>query len=206
MKVCVATNQGGLKDQLSQFFGRCQTFTFVEVEGEDIKDTNVIQNQFASARGGAGIQAAQLVVNEGAEVVIAGNFGPNAFSILNQGGVKTIATQGGVRDAVMRFAKGQLKPTIQSTTPRFKGKGLGMGRGMGTGRGAGMGTGRGMGRQSSPQTPSSQPFQPSSQKKTSPSETPNQNKEQEIEVLEKDAEELEKRLQEIRKRIEELKK
>ena len=39
MKICVATNQGGLDDTVSAVFGRCQTYTFVDVEGKEIKDT-----------------------------------------------------------------------------------------------------------------------------------------------------------------------
>lgn len=30
MKVCVATDKGGLEDVVSDVFGRCATFTFVE--------------------------------------------------------------------------------------------------------------------------------------------------------------------------------
>ncbi len=148
MKICIATTKGGLDDQVSPVFGRCQTFTFVNVEGKEIKDVEVIPNEFAGAMGGAGIQAAQLVVNKGAEVVIAGNFGPNAFPILSQGNAKVISAQGSVKEVVERYLKGELTAVEQPTSPEFSGRGMGQGQGagMGLGRGMGRGGGRGMGR------------------------------------------------------------
>jgi len=90
MKIAIATDKGGLDDSVFPIFGRCTTFTIVEVEGEEIKDTQVVPNQFMDARGGAGIQTSQLLAGRGVDVVIAGNFGPNAFDVLKQAGVKVI--------------------------------------------------------------------------------------------------------------------
>lgn len=142
MKIAVATTKGGLDDTVSPVMGRCLTFTLVEVEGEEIKKTEVVKNDFAAATGGAGVQAAQFVANQKVEAVIAGNFGPNAFGILDQAGVKVVQAQGTVRDMVMKYAKGELEPLDSSTAPLFGGMG---GRGGGQGRGMG-GQGRGRGR------------------------------------------------------------
>jgi len=110
MKICVATDKGGLEDTVSAVFGRCPTYTFVEVEGKEIKDTEIVQNQFAGAAGGAGIQASQFVAGKGANVVIAGNYGPNAFPILNQAGVKVVSAAGiNVKDAVMKYLNGDYR-------------------------------------------------------------------------------------------------
>ncbi|MCK4247318.1 MAG: NifB/NifX family molybdenum-iron cluster-binding protein, partial [Methanomicrobia archaeon] len=84
MKIAVSTMNGGLEDSVSPMFGRCRNFTFVDIEGKEIKNTTVEQNQFAGAVGGAGIQAAQFIISEGADVIIAGNFGPNASSVFSQ--------------------------------------------------------------------------------------------------------------------------
>ena len=91
MKICISTTNGGLDDQISMVFGRCPTFTFVDVEEKEIKNVDVVPNEFAEAAGGAGIQAAQLVAGKGANVMIAGNYGPNAFPILNPAGVQVIS-------------------------------------------------------------------------------------------------------------------
>ena len=206
MKFCIATTHGGLEDQVSPVFGRCPTFTFVDVEGNDIKNTEIIQNEFATAMGGAGIQAAQLVVNKGADVVIAGNYGPNAYPILSQAGVNVVSIHGiSVKDAVMRYLNGELKPITQPTAPMFGGRGMGMGRGMGRsggkgmgrgmGRSGGKGMGRGMGRMMYGTPASISPYTSSAQ-----------TKEQEIQALENQANQLEEQLNEIKKRIDELKK
>ncbi|ODS38925.1 hypothetical protein BEH94_06315 [Candidatus Altiarchaeales archaeon WOR_SM1_SCG] len=148
MKICVATDKGGLEDTVSAVFGRCPTYTFVEVEGKEIKDTEIVQNQFAGAAGGAGIQASQFVAGKGANVVIAGNYGPNAFPILNQAGVKVVSAAGiSVKDAVMKYLNGELQDISQATGPAYGGMpGGGMGRGGGAGGGGGFGKGHGGGR------------------------------------------------------------
>ena len=186
MRICIATNQGGLEDQVSPVFGRCPTFTFVDVEDKEIKNVEVIPNEFAGAMGGAGIQAAQLVANKGANVVIAGNYGPNAYPILNQAGISVVSAQGNVKEVVMKHVNGELPEITQSTAPRFGG--------MGMGRGGGRGMGRGRGR-----VMWSTPAQASS------TTLPPQTKEQELQMLDTQVRQLEEQLKEIKKRIDELK-
>lgn len=211
MKICIATTQGGLDDQVCPVFGRCPTFTFVDVEEKEIKNVEVIPNEFAGAAGGAGIQAAQLVVNKGVQAVIAGNYGPNAHPILSQGGADAISVQGiGVKDAVTKYVDGELKPTDQPTVAKFGGMtgdstglggGMGRGGGMGMGRGGGKGMGRGGGRgmglgKGMWGTPTQSPS----------SVMPAQTKEQELQVLDDQTKQLEAQLSEIKRRIDELKK
>ena len=118
MKICVATTKGGLEDMVSPIFGRCPTYTFVETEGKKIKDAEIVQNESAGAAGGAGIQASQFAAGKGANVVIAGNYGPNAFPILNQAGIKVVSTAGiSVKDAVMKYLNGELQEISQATGP-----------------------------------------------------------------------------------------
>lgn len=133
-KVAVATNQGGLDDQVSQIFGRCQSYTFVETEGGKIKNSEVAQNQNATATSGAGIQAAGFVANQGADAVIAGNFGPNVASVLNESGVDMFPASGiTVREAVQKYMDDELQPVTQATASAKRGIGRGGGRGMGGG-------------------------------------------------------------------------
>ncbi|MBN2251775.1 MAG: NifB/NifX family molybdenum-iron cluster-binding protein [Candidatus Altiarchaeota archaeon] len=163
MKILVATGSGGLKDNVSPAFGRCASYTVVESAEGKITAVAIENNPFASAAGGAGIQAAQYAVDKKVKAVIAGNFGPNASDVLTQAGIDKIAAQGNVKDVVERYVKGALKPVSgptaplkgglsqdgspgQATGPGFgMGFGGGMGRGMGMGRGGGMRGGRGMG-------------------------------------------------------------
>jgi len=150
MKICVATDKGGLEDIVSAVFGRCASFTFVEVEGKEIKNTEIVQNQFAGASGGAGIQASQFIANKGANVVIAGSYGPDAFSILSKAGIKVISTLGiSVNDAVMKYLNGELQEISQATGHAYTGMhggGMSCEGGMGGGSGRGQGGRRGRGK------------------------------------------------------------
>jgi len=139
MKIAVSATAGSLDAMIDPRFGRCAYFVIAEVEKNEIKKSESIQNPAATAMGGAGIQAAQLIVSKGAEVLISGNIGPNAFGVLSGTGMKIITGVGGisVRDAVQRYLKGELKETKSPTTPGFgpgRGMGLGMGRGIGRGK------------------------------------------------------------------------
>ncbi|PMP75037.1 MAG: dinitrogenase iron-molybdenum cofactor biosynthesis protein [Aciduliprofundum sp.] len=138
MRICIATSgSGGIRDYVSPQFGRCPTFTVVDVEGGSIKNVNVIQNPGSFAGSGAGIQSAQIVVNQGCNVVIAGAIGPNSFQVLSMGGVDMRECPPmPVEEAVRAFLEGRLRPATGMGMP-------GMGRGMGGGRGRGRGWGRG---------------------------------------------------------------
>jgi predicted Fe-Mo cluster-binding NifX family protein len=72
-------------------------------------DFEAVGNPAFTAGGGAGIQAAQLVAERGADVVITGNMGPNAFQALQAAGLKIITgAQGTVKNVIDSFRKGAL--------------------------------------------------------------------------------------------------
>ncbi len=145
MKICIASeNAGGLNDIVSSVFGRCSSFTVVEIEGNEIKKVYVVNNPGAEASSGAGIQAAQKVLDEGCSVIISSSVGPNSGEVFRMGGVKMYSAPGmKIEDAVQKFIRGEL-PEINPQGS--KGPGMGGGRGIGGGRGMGRGRGRGMGR------------------------------------------------------------
>jgi len=146
MKIAVATTRGGLDDVISPVFGRCPTFTLVDVEDGEVLSHEVVENPHAGAMGGAGIQAAQLIISKGAQAILAGAFGPNASNVFSQGGVQMVPAQGPVKEKALEFASGRLTPASGPTVEAFAGRGVGTGAGMGMGRGTGMGRGGGMGR------------------------------------------------------------
>ncbi|MGB3458230.1 MAG: NifB/NifX family molybdenum-iron cluster-binding protein [Halobacteriota archaeon] len=201
MKICVTATAGDLNAQVDPRFGRSQYFVFVD---SDTMAFEAMANEAIAAPGGAGIQAAQAVVNKGVSVVISGNIGPNAFQVLSTAGVK-IATgaYGTVQEAVEMYKTGGLNETGGPTVSAHAGMGAtapggGFGMGMGGGRGGGRGQGMGLGMQQPV------PSQPQPQAPQAPI-TP-RTKEEEIEQLSNLANRLEKDLEEVKKRIEELRK
>jgi predicted Fe-Mo cluster-binding NifX family protein len=217
MKIVIATNQGGLDDQVTPAFGRAPTFTVVEVADNEIGNVEVVPNQSASAPGGAGIQAAQWAANSGAQAVIAGNYGPNASGILNQAGIEMLSAAGmTVRQAVEGYTRGELTPSSGGAmaAPSFgpgmgrgMGRGGGMGRGMsggigrGMGRGGGMGMGRGMGQGMWGQGMTPPSFGPGP---GMPSSDVPLSKEEELQMLRAQARTLEEQLSQIKRRLDEL--
>ena len=129
MKIAVSATSGSLDADVDPRFGRCSYFIIVETEGNEIKSHKEISNEAVQSTRGAGIQAAQTVANEGVEVVITGNIGPNAFNVLSQTGIKVVTgVSGKVSDVVKKYLKGELKETTRLTF------GFGPGRGFGRGR------------------------------------------------------------------------
>ena len=130
MKVVVSSTGDKLDAMIDPRFGRCAYFMVVNVENNEIKDFEAIKNLGVTATGGAGIQAANIIANKGAEALISGNIGPNAFNVLSGTGIKIMTGVGGisVKEAVERYLKGELKETSTPTTPGF---GPSMGRGQG---------------------------------------------------------------------------
>jgi predicted Fe-Mo cluster-binding NifX family protein len=135
MKIAVSSQGDTLDSPASPVFGRCPTYLFVEPETMEFE---AVPNPAMSQGGGAGIQAAQFVVNQGANAVLSGNLGPNAFDVLQAAGVPGYLVAGGtVRQAVEAYKAGQLQPmggpNVRAHSG-MRGGGRGMGRGMGRGR------------------------------------------------------------------------
>ena len=91
----------------------------------------MIPNPGAQAGGGAGISAAQAIIDAGTDAVITGNCGPNAIGVLSQSGIKVHVASGNVKAAVEDLLGGNLS---SSETPSVAGH-FGMGRGPGRGMG-----------------------------------------------------------------------
>ncbi len=141
MKVAIPSTGEDLSASVDQRFGRCARFLFVDSETMEYR---AVPNQAAAQPGGAGIAAAQQIIDEGAEVVLAGEIGPNAFDVMSHAGIRVYARiTGTVRDAVEMLRSGALENTKQATGPARHERGGGRGMGMGRGMGRGMGGGRG---------------------------------------------------------------
>jgi len=137
MKIVVTANGADLDAPASPVFGRCPAYVFVDTETMAFE---AVENPAIAAAGGAGIQAAQFVVERGAQAVVTGNVGPNAFSVFQSARTPVYLFGGGtVRQAVEAFKSGQLPTAGGASAPAHAG--MGMGRGTGMGRGMGMGRG-----------------------------------------------------------------
>jgi len=109
MKIGVSSTGENLDANVDQRFGRCKYFLIVDTESMEFE---VLSNENAMASGGAGIQAAQTIAKTGAEVVVTGNVGPNAFQTLSAAGMKIFTgASGTIKESIEKYKKGELKKT-----------------------------------------------------------------------------------------------
>ena len=125
MKIAISSQGEDLEAIVDPRFGRCAYFIIYDTE---TKETEVLSNPALDAMGGAGIQAAQVIVDKGVEVVITGNVGPNAFQTLNQAKIKIFGGASGiVKNSLKKFENGELNELSNSSVPRHFGMGQGKG-------------------------------------------------------------------------------
>ena len=130
MKIAVSSTGKDLHCEIDPRFGRCQCFIFIDPETMEFE---ALDNEGLTAMGGAGVQAAQLVAQKGANTLITGNLGPNAASALSASGIKVYLVPGGtVKDVIEGYKTGSLREAGGATVPPHFG--MGGGRGMGRGR------------------------------------------------------------------------
>jgi predicted Fe-Mo cluster-binding NifX family protein len=126
-------SKGGLSDKMDARFGRCQSFTFVTINKEQIKEVKTIPNPAKDEMGGAGILASQTVYNEGANEVIVGFLGPNAINSLKSLNLKVFQAPNNnlpIREVVDMHINGKLSIVDTPNVGRHHG-GRGAGRGYG---------------------------------------------------------------------------
>lgn len=107
MKIAVSSTGPSLDSTLDSRFGRSAMFLIFDTESgqTQIKDNN----QNLDAAQGAGIQAARLVSEAGAEVVITGHCGPKAFRTLSAAGIKVVVgAAGSVAGVIAKYKDGAL--------------------------------------------------------------------------------------------------
>jgi predicted Fe-Mo cluster-binding NifX family protein len=107
MKIAVTSTGTNLDSQVDPRFGRA---AYILIVDSDSFDFEVLDNkENVNAFKGAGIQAASTVSSKGAEVLLTGFCGPNAFKAMNAAkiGVANDA-KGTVREAVQAYLDGKL--------------------------------------------------------------------------------------------------
>lgn len=87
MRICVSTKDNGPKAETDPHFGRCMYFMFVDT---DTMHMEFVDNPYAATSQGAGVQAAQYIANKQVDVLICGNPGPNAVSVMETAGIKIV--------------------------------------------------------------------------------------------------------------------
>jgi len=109
MKIAISSQGTQPTADVDPRFGRTKWFILYDTETGEFE--SISNDQVLNLPQGAGIQAAQQVVGQNAEVVLTGHCGPNAFRTLNAAGVQVvIGVSGSVEQAIKQYQGGLLKP------------------------------------------------------------------------------------------------
>lgn len=109
--IAVPVMGGSLEDPMDKHFGRCTAFALVETDGERVKGVRIVGNHHRSLERGAWREAAMLVVEAGADVVIADHVGEGSAASLREAKVEIVTGVPNmkVREAVEKYLGGELK-------------------------------------------------------------------------------------------------
>lgn len=83
-KVAISAAVTAVNGEMGHHFGCCGHF--VIAEGKDI---TVVENTARDAAEGAGVKAAQLMIEQEVGVVITGGLGPRASQVLEEAGIRS---------------------------------------------------------------------------------------------------------------------
>jgi len=107
MKIAMSCAAKSPDAELDSRFGRAPYFAIYD---DEIKSFDFINNQQTlNSPSGAGVQAAQNVVNAGVSVLLTGHCGPKAFKAMTAAGIKIYTNvSGSLHDAMAAFERGEL--------------------------------------------------------------------------------------------------
>ena len=109
MKIAISSTGKDLNSNVDEIFGRCSYFIIAEIKNKKTEKFEAIENISAKQMGGAGISAAQSVVEKDVKAVITGNIGPRALDVLNQFKIEIYIGSGLIKEVLQKFIEGKLK-------------------------------------------------------------------------------------------------
>lgn len=119
MKIAIPVQEKSLQSKVCISFGRTPYFLIYHME---TRESDFLDNSAAASQGGAGIKAAQAIVDTGASVLITPRCGENAAEVLNAAGIKLYKTMNDViMDNIDAFRAGQL-PVLSEIQPGLHGR------------------------------------------------------------------------------------
>lgn len=111
LRVCVPSSGcGGLDDYVGEHLGRVPTYTIMDT---DTGEVEVISNQ-SEHRGGSGLPA-NLLAQQGVEVLICAGLGRKAINLFDQHGITVhVGASGTVKEAIEEWKRNQLSEASES--------------------------------------------------------------------------------------------
>ncbi len=120
MRIAVPVDENNANTGVCISFGRAPFFLMFDTEtNEGVFPVN----SAAESQGGAGVKAAQGIVDSGVDVLLTPRCGENAVEVFKAAGIKLFKTKDGLAmDNIKAYLAGQLQP-LTETHPGFHGHG-----------------------------------------------------------------------------------
>lgn len=120
MKIAIPVDENSLNTGVCISFGRAPYFMIFDT---DTNKGEFLVNSAAESQGGAGVKAAQSIVDAGADVLLTPRCGDNAVEVFKAAGIKLYKTKDGTAmDNIKAFLASGLQLLTESH-PGFHGHG-----------------------------------------------------------------------------------
>jgi predicted Fe-Mo cluster-binding NifX family protein len=117
MIIAISSTGKGIDSQVDPRFGRCDYFILIN---DGLESTMVISNTAKNSQSGSGTLASTLISDGGADVILTGNVGPNAYRSLEAAGVEIYTGAAGtIAEAYDDYLNGKLP---QAAGPTSRGR------------------------------------------------------------------------------------
>lgn len=118
MKIAVPADDRTMEGNVSNSFGRAPYYLIYDTES---RSAEFIENSAARAQGGAGIKAAQEVVDAKAQILVTPRLGENAAQVLEKAQIRSyLCIPGSLSENIKAFEANQLI-LLQETHPGYHG-------------------------------------------------------------------------------------
>jgi predicted Fe-Mo cluster-binding NifX family protein len=119
MKIAISSSGEKNDSLLDPRFGRCVFYALYDSEEEK---WSFLPNPGAMEGSGAGLKAAQFLIEENVDVLLTGDVGPNASRILNAAEIKVYTLpEVALEEALQQYEKGECKLVTEATVSSHAG-------------------------------------------------------------------------------------
>ena len=120
MKIALPVDEKDIKSNVCKSFGRAPYFLIYDTES---KDSKFLDNSAAYSSGGAGIKAAQTIIDQNVDALLIPRCGENAADVFQAAGIKIFKTQfDSIQENIVTFLDQKL-PLLAEIHPGFHGHG-----------------------------------------------------------------------------------
>ena len=120
MKIAIPVDEKTLESNVCESFGRAPYFLVYDTE---TRENNFIKNSAAASTGGAGIKAAQIIVDHNVNALLTPRCGENAANVLKAADIKIYRTAGiSAKKNIEDFMSDKLS-LLDKIHPGFHGRG-----------------------------------------------------------------------------------